>query len=277
MSSTKLAELFVEQFPTEAGSVLREQPQAALAEFVNALAVDRCVDLLSEIPPSIAGICLSHLSGERTVTFLESVSPTIATSVLRDLPRDIRAKMLHEVRLVRRRDLRNRLRHPPHTVGAHMDSRPVLVRLGTSVRSALERVRSMSVPVEYVVLVDTTYDYRGVISVGHLMHSVDDRLVESIALSDVATLTARQELEDVVNHASFRKSSAMAVVNEIGKPIGIVRHEQLLAAHHEGAEEIRSPVDGDLLELGDDVFGVLSELLDLALAVEKKPSAAKRN
>ncbi|MDF1502929.1 magnesium transporter [Roseisolibacter sp. H3M3-2] len=259
----------------EPGSVALETEElhpADLADVAEALPRERVSDLLRALPAARAADVLEHLDDELRSEVLEAMSTRQAAEIVTQMTPDERAdvlealaeeneeraeEILEQIPLEAREETERLLAYEPYSAGGLMTTEFVSVPEALTVEEALRRVRAMARAErrEAMYTVYTTDDQgrlRGVLSLRELLAAPEGARLVDLAWSDVVTVTASAEQEEVARVTSNYGFVAVPVVDDQHRLLGVVTIDDVIDVIQEEQTEDVQKLGG--MEALDDPY-----------------------
>ncbi|MDL2209591.1 magnesium transporter [Desulfovibrio sp. OttesenSCG-928-O18] len=203
----------------------REEAAEALTELDEHIRVD----ILESMPPEIAG------------EFLARMSPDDAADVLDELEEDHRDELLSSLDTEDAEEIRTLMAYDPDTAGGVMNTEVFALEQQLTVDQAIARMRAGIEDTEipyYAYIVDDDHHLVGVLSLRDLMLTRPGTLLaDRIAGQNVISVkvdTDEEEVARVISHYNFM---ALPVVDETGRFLGAVTHDDVMDILQETASE----------------------------------------
>lgn len=234
-----------------AKSYLENDPLGA-AHCIEGMSDDEALVVLSALPPHLAAEVFSHLEVHIASTLLGSLPTAIfneivprldahkAANIFIGIDSDIRAKLIERLPEKSKLEIRELLVYPEFSAGRFMSTDALALRHNMKVTEAVQRIRNLAVkktPYSYTYVIDDEDHLMGVITMRDLILAEPDILVSEIMRTDVFTVNAFTDVDDVAVEMSKRKYFAAPVVDIEGKLLGIVKANQLIGRVQQEATE----------------------------------------
>ncbi len=183
----------------------------------------------------VALIDKPHLSA-----LLEVMAPDDRVALLKNMDEGQVELLLPLVAQVERDDIRKMLSYPEHSAGAIMTTEYASLREGMSVKDSLAQLR-LEAPdretIYYVYVIDEARQLRGFISLRKLILARPDTLISELMDQDVISVRVDDDQEEVARKIARYDFIAMPVVDDQGRLVGIVTHDDVLDVLQEEATE----------------------------------------
>jgi magnesium transporter len=241
---------------TGLASALEELHAEDLAEVVAELPQDAVVRLLQVLPLDLAADVVSRLPGQVSVTALESLPPQHAAHVLAEVAPDDRADLVQELPEQARdtildhieqrepevaEEMRALAAYAPETAGGIMTPRYIALAPELTLAQAIEEVRRLAheqpIEVIYYVYVVTYEKLVGVLSLRDLILRDEHQAVADVMTSNVLRVSPSDDQEEVARAMAKYDLSAIPVVDEQGRMLGVVTIDDVVDVMVEEATE----------------------------------------
>lgn len=214
---------------------LEEDQQSAL---LARLGVDATADLFDRLDDSDTLDAAENLPIELLADILEEMQPDEAADLLGDLPPEQASQALDEME--DSEDVLPLLGFPDETAGGRMTTEFIAMRRQTTVQQALDFLRQVSPDHEvpyYIFVVDREKRLVGVLGLRELVISSPDTRMEDIMDADVLYIEAGVDQEEVARQMTRHDLSAIPVVDQQRRMLGVITHDDILDVLSEEATE----------------------------------------
>jgi magnesium transporter len=183
----------------------------------------------------VATIDKSHLSA-----MLEEMSADDRVALLKNMDQAQIELLLPLVAQAERGDIRKLLSYPEHSAGSIMTTEYASLREDMTVRDALAQLRTQAPNREtiyYVYVIDDARHLHGFISLRKLFLARPEALVSELMDKDVISVRVDADQEEVARKIARYDFIAMPVVDDQGRLVGIVTHDDVLDIVQQEATE----------------------------------------
>lgn len=253
----------------EAVRLLSDQRPADMAEVFDELEDEEQVDLLPRLEVEDSADVLEYLDDLDAVELADELADDDLARIIDEMEPDEAADLLGDLTPERRRSILAQLEDPDEirplllyddeTAGGLMTSDVLALRRRMTVADALEAVRttapsSSAETLYYLYVVDRDGRLAGVTSLYDLLRANPRALVADIMSSDVISVEADVDQEQVARLMTRYSLLSVPVVNKQGVLLGIITHDDLVdVIELEATEDIQrqgatSPLDRDYLD-----------------------------
>ena len=231
-----LNQRYLLDYPHEAARQLEAMPPEDVAELLAAPAPHAAARAWQALAPDVAAAVLELVPESLVRVVLSEAEPAAAVAVLTQLEPKTRARMLKLLDAQIARELRGLLRYPEDSAGRIMDPQVSPVREDHTVAEALARLRALKRRgLREMFVVNAEGVLTGRVEIQDLAVSDDGQKVRELARGLGATVRDLDPREEVVEAMQRSPTSALAVVNHAGRPVGVIRHAALVSAIEEEA------------------------------------------
>ncbi|MCA9153522.1 MAG: magnesium transporter [Pirellulaceae bacterium] len=232
--------------------IVTELHAATVAEFGEGLTVEetwallrhadvaRQAEIFAFFPEEKQVELVDGVGRERMSRLLEAMSHDDRVDLLQLLDEEVVESLLPLVAKADREDIRRLLSYPEHSAGSVMTTDYATLPPDVTVQESINRLRqqaSQKETIYYIYVVDAERHLIGFVSLRDLILAKPNSLVEDIMQEDVVSVRADQDQEDVARTLAKYDFIAMPVVDEQGRIIGIVTHDDVLDVLVEEATE----------------------------------------
>jgi magnesium transporter len=239
--------VLLDESPGDVAAETEELHPANLADIVEALPPERVTQLLAALPPERAADVMEYLSDELRTETLEAMTPAMAAKVVSEMTPDDRVDALEELEEARageilssipteaRGETERLLSYPPETAGGIMTTEFVSVSQDALVEDALSSVRAVArigkrEAMYSIYATDASGSVKGVLSLRELLAAPEGSRISDIAWTDVITVPATADREEVARLTSKYDLVAVPVVDDAGRILGVVTVDDVIDA-----------------------------------------------
>ncbi len=183
----------------------------------------------------VATLDKSHLSA-----LLEAMSSDDRVALLKNMEKEQVELLMPLIAQAERGDIRKLLSYPEQSAGSIMTTEYASLRENDTVRDALAQLRTQAPNREtiyYVYVIDDARHLHGFISLRKLFLARPDALVSELMDKDVISVRVDEDQEAVANKIARYDFIAMPVVDDQGRLVGIITHDDVLDVMQQEATE----------------------------------------
>jgi magnesium transporter len=207
---------------------------------------------LESLGPQAAGVLLEALPGEEIANVLEHCLPVSTAKILQELSKDLRTDVLSAMNatsaigvlrqfeettrydILERLDnsigatLRRALRYSPNTAGSLADPQVFTLPPDIPVEEAISRIRTYGQKaMYYIYVIDRDGKLEGVLTLRQLLVDTSDHSVGTLMETQITTLSAEANLEEIIKHPEWSRFHTLPVVDRWGTFFGALRYRML--------------------------------------------------
>ncbi|HET7585272.1 MAG TPA: magnesium transporter [Gemmatimonadaceae bacterium] len=244
----------LEEAPESVAEETAEIHPADLADVAQALPEERVPELLRALPPARAADVLEYMEEELRVRTLEAMQPAQAAAIVGEMTPDDRVDTLEEleeehaeeilsqISTEARGETERLLAYPPDSAGGIMTTEFVSVPENTLVEDALKSVRAVArtgrrEAMYAIYTTDAEGRVRGVLSLRELLAAAEGTRISDTAWSEVISVPATADREEVARLAAKYDLVAVPVVDGFGRVLGVVTVDDVIDAIQEEQTE----------------------------------------
>jgi magnesium transporter len=240
--------------PTAVAAETEELHAADLADIAELLPREKVAALLAALPAQRAADVLEYLDEELRSDVLEAMTARQAAALVSEMTPDDRADTLEEIEEERaeeilaaipaeaRRETERLLAYEPDTAGGLMTTEFVSVPATMTVEAALTSVRSIArsgrrEAMYQIYVTDEAGRLTGVLSLRELLAAPEGAKVGDVAWTEVVTVAAQSDREEVSRAISNYDLVAVPVVDDDHHVLGVVTVDDVIDAIQEEQTE----------------------------------------
>ena len=239
-----LVRRFVESHPQDAAKALEE------------LDTDEAIKTLERLPARLQGLILERLSPQKAGAIFEqfdsvqvrellaSMPPRQASFVLQHMDEGKREEALKALPYASSRQLRELMHYPLEMAGGMMEPRVASIPVDLNVQSAIAVLRNAPrQTLYYLYVTDREGKLVGVLNMRNLLLASSKDTIESLMSREILSVPATMDREEVLTLIRRHRFLALPVVDEEGRLIGVIKHDEALRAGQlEAFEDIQKMV-----------------------------------
>ena len=246
-----VAEALQELHVQDLAEVLAELSDVEVAQLVGMLPIDVSADVLCRMQPEQAGGVIALLAESRAAQVLRAMAADDRADLVQQLAPELAERLL--LNLGTRapevaEETRALVSYGEDTAGGIMTTEYVAFGPELSVGQALERVRQIgrqrALEVVYYAYVVAYERLIGVVSLRDLLLARDNEIISDVMTSNVVSVQASTDQEEVARTITKYELAAMPVVEGDGRLIGIVTIDDVVDVIREEASEDQQKMAG---------------------------------
>jgi magnesium transporter len=226
-----LVRSFVESNPRDAAQAFEKLEVAEAVEIIETLPVRTEALVLERLTPIRASAILERFNPERRRELLAIMPPRTASSLLQHLEKSIREEALTYLPEKVARQIRELMHYPPDTAGGMMEPRVTSIPVDLTVQAAVSHFRKAPrQTLYYLYVTDRDGKLIGVLNMRDLLLASPRDRIETLVHKELLSVPATMSREDVVTLMRRHRFLALPVLDNEGRLIGVIRHDEALRA-----------------------------------------------
>jgi len=217
--------------PADLAHIITQLPAQNVSAVLNSLDMEAAGEALGEMEPEDSSRVLSQMESSRAADVLEEMPPDEAADVLAELSDEKVQELLSHMDPEDAEKVQELLEHEEDTAGGLMNNEFLFVTPAANVDDALEQVRVLGAEVDavyYIYVLDPDERVLGVLSLKRLLLASGSQPVDEVMSRNLKTMRVDSPLEDVLELVVEYKLSAVPVVDEENKMVGIVAADDIM-------------------------------------------------
>lgn len=231
----------IEDLPAADGAaVLEELPPQLSADVTEYLDPKTAAQMLAEMDAHLAATVLIDMPAPEASMVLAEMDPDDRVDILEHIPPDIHEALLREMTVAEADEVRQLEQYPPDTAGGRMTTQVTALAEDLTVEQAIAELRRLNEQLEqmyYVYVVDKRRHLLGVLSMRDLILARPERRLAEIMHTDVLSVPATMDQEEVANLIRKYNYLALPVVDHRGRLLGMITVDDVVDVLAEEATE----------------------------------------
>lgn len=201
---------------------------------------DMAADIFSYLPIEVEQDIITSLSEKEAGTIIDNLMADDATDLLEEMPANIVKKLLANASQETRRDINHLLRYPEDSAGSIMTVEFVDLKEGQTVTEAIARIRKLGVDSETInicYVLDNQRKLKGTVALRYLLLTDPDEKIGDIMHENVISIHTLMDQEEVARQFQKYDFTAMPVVDNEERLVGIITVDDVVDILQEEATE----------------------------------------
>jgi magnesium transporter len=237
---TAIEELLEVTHPADLALLLRALPTERWSQLIRRLDIARISDVMEELPDHLRDDLAEHLKPDQLAGALEEMASDDAADVIADLPDDVAADVIEALPREDRREVETLLAYPEDTAGGLMQMELVSIPERATVGEVIDKIRAEREEVGevfFVYVIDDDGKLVGVLNLGALLLSSNDRPIHDLIKTKIHAVTPDEDQERVARLFKRYDLVALPVVDSNGVLLGRIMHDDVVDVLHEEVDE----------------------------------------
>ena len=219
---------YFQSHPVEAARHLESLGPQAAGVLLEALPGEEIANVLEHCLPVSTAKILEELSKDLSADVLSAMNATSAIGVLRQFEETTRYDILERLDNSMGATLRRALRYSPNTAGSLADPQVFTLPPDIPVEEAISRIRTYGQKARYYIyVIDRDGKLEGVVTLRQLLVDASDHSVGTLMETQITTLSAEANLEEIIKHPEWSRFHTLPVVDRWGTFFGALRYRML--------------------------------------------------
>ena len=237
---TKLRQLLSELNDADAAAYMEELDDKELLKAFRILPKDVAADIFSYFEVDHQQLIITSLSDRDASNIIDNLMADDAADLLEEMPANIVKKLLANASPETRRDINHLLRYPEDSAGSIMTVEYVDLKETLTVNEAIERIKKVGIDSETInicYVLDNQRRLVGTVALRYLLLSDGDDVIGDIMHENVISLTTLMDQEEVARQFQKYDFTAMPVVDNENRLVGIITVDDIVDILQEEATE----------------------------------------
>ena len=237
---TKLRQMLSDKNTADIAVILEELPEEDLLKIFRILPKTMAADVFSYLEVDHQHELITSMSEKDAAGIINNLMADDATDLLEEMPANIVKKILANASPDTRRDINHLLRYPEDSAGSIMTVEYVDLKESMTVEDAIERIRKVGVDSETInicYVLDAKRKLIGTVALRYLLISPSDAVIGEIMHEDVIFINTLMDQEEVARQFQKYDFTAMPVVDNEERLVGIITVDDIVDILQEEATE----------------------------------------
>lgn len=237
---TKLRQYLTELNHADIASLMEELEEEDMLKVFRILPKDLAADVFSYLDVDNQQLIITSLSDKEAANIINNLMADDAADLLEEMPANIVKKLLSNASPEARRDINHLLRYPEDSAGSIMTVEYVDLKENLTVDQAIERIRRVGVDSETInicYVLDPQRKLVGTVALRYLLLSQGDEVIGEIMHENVISINTLMDQEEVARQFKKYDFTAMPVVDNENRLVGIITVDDIVDIMEEEATE----------------------------------------
>lgn len=229
MAADPVVQRFIEKHADNVARLLEFTGHDEMRAFMATLSTAQAASVVRHLGRRSACRYLASLETERAVEIITALSAQYAATLLRDMPAPEKKALLASKNIPLR--IKTILRYPKDSVGAEMESNPVTLNEGMTVKQARAFLKKHRDDISGSLFVTgAEQQFIGVIGLKDLLFADNADKIERLCKLSEHRLSPREALVTAGAHPAWKQASALPVVEKGGRLTGVLYRDRVSEA-----------------------------------------------
>ena len=237
---TRLRQKMADMNTADIAAAFEELEEEELLKIFRILPKDLAADVFSYLEVDSQQYIITRLSDKDAAGIIDNLMADDATDFLEEMPANVVKKILAHASAETRRDINHLLRYPEDSAGSIMTVEYVDLKENMTVEEAVSRIRKVGVDSETInicYVLDSQRMLIGTVALRYLLISPPDAIIGDIMHENVVYLNTLMDQEEVARAFQKYDFTAMPVVDNENRLVGIITVDDVVDILQEEATE----------------------------------------
>ena len=237
---TKLRQMLADMNSADIAVILEELPEEELLKIFRILPKSMAADVFSYLEVEHQQSLITSMSEKDAAGIIDNLMADDATDLMEEMPANVVKKILANASAETRRDINHLLRYPEDSAGSIMTVEYVDLKESMTVEAAIARIRQVGVDSETInicYVLDAKRKLLGTVALRYLLISPSDAIIGEIMHENVIFINTLMDQEEVARQFQKYDFTAMPVVDNEERLVGIITVDDIVDIMEEEATE----------------------------------------
>lgn len=237
---TRLRQTLTELNDADIAGILENLDEEELLKVFRVLPKSIAADVFSYLEVENQQVIITSMTDKEAANIINNLMADDATDLLEEMPSNIVKRLLASASPETRRDINHLLRYPEDSAGSIMTVEYVDLKESLTVQEAIERIRKIGVDSETINICYVLDQYRtlvGTVALRYLLLSPADAIIGDIMHENVISISTLMDQEEVARQFQKYDFTAMPVVDNENRLVGIITVDDVVDILQEEATE----------------------------------------
>ncbi|MCR5406345.1 MAG: magnesium transporter [Lachnospiraceae bacterium] len=237
---TRLRQELAEQQEADVAAALEELPGEEMIKVFRILPKTMAADVFAYLSIETEQMIITALTDREAANIINNLMADDATDLMEEMPAGVVKKLLANANAETRRDINHLLRYPEDSAGSIMTVEFVDLKVNLTVEQAIERIRKTGIDKETInicYVLDTERHLIGTVSLRYLLLRKADEVIGDFMNDNIISVNTMTDQEEVAQIFSKYDFTAMPVVDNENRLVGIITIDDVVDIMQEEATE----------------------------------------
>ena len=237
---TTLRQKIAEMNGADIATVMEELDQGDMLKILRILPKNLAADVFSYMEVESEQFIITSLSEKDAAGIINNLMADDAADLLEEMPANVVKKLLANANPETRRDINDLLQYPEDSAGSIMTVEYVDLKENMTVEEAIARIRKIGMDSETInicYVLDAKRKLVGTVALRYLLISPGDAVISDIMHENVIYINTLMDQEEVARQFQKYDFTAMPVVDNEKRLVGIITVDDIVDILQEEATE----------------------------------------
>ena len=237
---TRLRQLLVDLNDADIAACMEELPEQSMVKAFRILPKDLAADIFSYLDVDLQQMVITSLTDREAASIIDNLMADDAVDLLEEMPANVVKRLLENASPETRRDINHLLRYPEDSAGSIMTVEYVDLKENLTVEGAIDRIRRVGLDSETInicYVLDAQRKLLGTVALRYLLLSQPDETIGDVMHENVVSVHTHTDQEEVAHQFQKYGFTAMPVVDNENRLVGIITVDDIVDVIEEEATE----------------------------------------
>lgn len=237
---TKLRQLLIDLNDADIAACMEELPVQSMVKAFRILPKDLAADIFSYLDVDLQQTIITSMTDREAASIIDNLMADDAADLLEEMPANVVKRLLENASPETRRDINHLLRYPEDSAGSIMTVEYVDLKESLTVEEAIARIRKVGLDSETInicYVLDAQRKLLGTVALRYLLLSEPDETIGEIMHENVVSVRTQTDQEEVARQFQKYGFTAMPVVDNENRLVGIITVDDIVDVIEEEATE----------------------------------------
>jgi len=237
---TKLRSLLSEMNPADIAQILEEIPEKELPVVFRILPKEEAAEAFVEMDSDIQQLLIEAFSDAELREVLDELFMDDTVDIIDEMPASVAKRILKQTDTQTRKMINKLLAYPDYSAGSIMTTEYVDLKKGMTVDEAFDRIRAVGLDTEAIYtcyVIDRSRQLLGVVTVKDLLLNPKDTVINDIMDENIIFAHTLEDKEEVATKFEKYNLMALPVVDTENRLVGVVTVDDAIDVIQEEATE----------------------------------------
>ena len=237
---TRLRQALEEELEADIAATLEEMEEEDMRKIFRILPKSQAAEVFSYLDVKAQQSIITSLSDKDAGLIMDNLMADDAADLMDEMPANVVKRILANASPETRRDINHLLRYPEDSAGSIMTVEYVDLKENLTVQEAIERIRKVGLDSETVnicYVLDSGRRLIGTVSLRYLLLHESDEVIGAFMNENVVSINTMMDQEDVAELFKKYDFTAMPVVDNENRLVGIITVDDIMDIMEEEATE----------------------------------------
>ena len=236
----KLREILLDTNDVDIAAVLNDMEDEDALRVFRILPKTIAADVFSNLELDYQQYIIQSLSAKEASGIIDNMMADDATDLLEEMPANVVSRLLENAQPETRKDINHLLRYPEDSAGSIMTVEYVDLRMNMTVEDAIRKIRRVGLDSETVnicYVLDPQRILVGTVALRYLILEQPDAVIGDFMNENIISINTMTDQEEAAQMFQKYDFTAMPVVDNEGRMVGIITIDDVVDILQEEATE----------------------------------------